>query len=113
MLSSGLWNSQCYIKMNGEEKYVGEGNHDVAKVVPKTIPRSRGHMHEWVDACKGNGRTFADFEHGGHLTEIGLAGIVALKMQKEIQWDGQAMKVKGHPEADKWINKPDREKWLT
>jgi predicted dehydrogenase len=112
MLSSGLWNSQCYIKMNGEEKYVGEGNHDAAKAVPKTIPRSRGHMHEWVDACKGNGRTFADFEHGGHLTEIGLAGIVALKMQKEIQWDGQAMKVKGHPEADKWIHKPDREKWL-
>ena len=113
MLSSGLWNSQCYLKMNGEEKYVGEGNHDAAKAVPKTIPRARGHMHEWVDACKGNGRTFADFEHGGHLTEIGLAGIVALKLQEEIEWDGQAMKVKGHPEADKWIHKPNREKWLT
>ncbi|MFP6872405.1 MAG: Gfo/Idh/MocA family oxidoreductase [Verrucomicrobiales bacterium] len=112
MLSSGLWNSQCYIRMNGEEKYVGEGNHDAAKVVPKTIPRVRGHMHEWVDACMGKGRTFADFDHGGHLTEIGLAGIVALKMQKDIQWDGEAMKVKGHPEADKWINKPNRGKWL-
>ena len=51
-------------------------------------------------------------EIGGHLTEIGLAGIVALKMKKEIEWDGKAMKVKGHPEADKWINKSDREKWL-
>ena len=112
MLSSGLWNSQCYIKMNGEEKYIGEGNHDAAKIVPKTIPRSRGHMHEWVDACKGKGKTFADFEHGGHLTEIGLSGIVALKMQKEIEWDGQAMKVKGHPEADAYIGKENRKEWL-
>ena len=69
-------------------------------------------MHEWVDACKGKGKTFADFEHGGHLTEIGLSGIVALKMQKEIEWDGQAMKVKSHPEADAYIDKENRKEWL-
>ena len=112
MLSSGLWNSQCYIKMNGEEKYVGEGNHEVSKAIPQSVPRSKGHMHEWVDACKGNGKTFADFDHGGHLTEIGLSGIVALKMQKPIEWDGHAMKVKGHPEADAFVGKESRREWL-
>ena len=112
MLSSGLWNSQCYLKMKDEEKYVGEGNHDAAKPVPKSIPRVRGHMHEWVDACLGKGETFANFEHGGHLTEIGLAGILALKLQKEIDYDGAAMKVKGHPEADILVDKKNREKWL-
>ena len=112
MLSSGLWNSQCYIKMNGEEKFVGEGNHDASKSVPQSIPRSKGHMHEWVDACKGIGKTFADFDHGGHLTEIGLSGIVALKMQKPIEWDGHAMKVIGHSEADAFVGKESRSEWL-
>ena len=112
MLSSGLWNSECYIKMNGEEKYVGEGNHEASKAITRSVPRSKGHMHEWVDACKGNGKTFADFDHGGHLTEIGLSGIVALKMQKPIEWDGHAMKVKGHPEADAFVGKESRREWL-
>jgi predicted dehydrogenase len=112
MLSSGLWNSQCYLKMEGEEKYVGAGNHEAAKAVPETIPRVKGHMEEWVDACLGKGKTFANFEHGGHLTEIGLAGIVALRMQREIAWDGAAMAVKGHPEAAELIGKTNRGKWL-
>jgi len=69
-------------------------------------------MHEWFDAIRGEGEVFADFEHGGHLTEIGLAGIVALKLQKDIEWDGENMKVVGEPDADSLIDKPVRNKWL-
>ena len=116
MLSSGLWNSQCYLKMEGEETYVGADNHEAAKVVPQTIPRVKGHMHEWIDACLGKGKTFADFEHGGHLTEIGLAGVVALRIAGEgggeIEWNGEAMTVEGQPDAARLIDKTNREKWL-
>ena len=112
MLCSGLWNSQCYVKMEGEERYLGWAKHEASKDVPQTLPRVRGHMHEWVDAVLGKGETFADFEHGGHLTEIGLAGIVALKLQQDIEWDGEAMAVKGHPEAAPLIDKENRETWL-
>ena len=71
-----------------------------------------GHFGEWVDACKGEGEVFADFEHGGHLTEIGLAGIVALKLQKDIAWDGGAMEVVGEPGAAALVSKENRGKWL-
>ena len=111
-LSSGLWNSQCYLNLKGEEKYLGEGKHEAAEPVPKSLPRVDSHLQEWVDACRGEGEVFSDFDFGGHLTEIGLAGVVALKLQKNIEWDGLNMKAKGMPEADKFIDKENRTKWL-
>ena len=112
-LSAGLWNSDCYVRLEGEKKFMGEGNHEVAKAVAKTVKRAEGgHFGEWVDACKGEGEVFADFEHGGHLTEIGLAGIVALKLQKDIAWDGGAMEVVGEPGAAALVSKENRGKWL-
>jgi predicted dehydrogenase len=112
LLSSGLWNSQCYVKLNDEKKFVGGGNHGEAKKVAQTLPRSNGHYREWSDAILDGGKTFAPFEIGGHLTEIGLAGIVALKLQRNLKWDGKAMKAKGIPEADALVRKKNRERWL-
>mgnify|MGYP000202083923 CR=1 FL=1 len=70
-------------------------------------PKEQGlsHWHRWVDACLGGPKVFSDFDFGGHLTEIGLSGIVALRLQKSIDWDGPNMKVPGMPEADKFIRK--------
>lgn len=111
-LNAGLWNSDCHVSLDGEEKFMGAGNHEAAKAVPTTLPRVEGQIQEWFDACRGKGQTFADFEHGGHLTEIGLAGIVALRLQKNLEWDGPNMKAKGMPEADMIIRKENRSKWL-
>jgi hypothetical protein len=110
-LSAGLWNSQCHVKLNGDAKFAGSGNHQAAKEVPVTLPRVEGHMEEWVDACAGGPKTFASFDLGGHLTEIGLAGIVALRLQKDIDWDGARMEARGLPEADAIIRKANRKKY--
>ena len=112
LLSSGLWNSQCYVKLNDEKKFVGGGNHGEAKKVGQTLPRANGHYREWTDAILDGGKTFAPFEIGGHLTEIGLSGIVALKLQRNLKWDGEAMKAKGIPEADALVRKKNRKRWL-
>ena len=112
LLSSGLWNSQCYVKLNDEKKFVGGGNHGEAKKVAQTLPRANGHYREWTDAILDGGKTFAPFEIGGHLTEIGLSGIVALKLQRNLKWDGEAMKAKGIPEADALVRKKNRKRWL-
>jgi predicted dehydrogenase len=110
-LQSGLWNSDCYIKMNGEKRFVGADNHPAAKAVPQSLPRVKGHIHEWLDACLGGPKVFSNFDFGGYLTEIGLAGIVALRLQKNIAWDGPNMKVPGMPEADLFIRPAERGKW--
>ncbi|MCB1097716.1 MAG: Gfo/Idh/MocA family oxidoreductase [Verrucomicrobiae bacterium] len=111
-LQSGLWNSDCYVKLNDDKRFTGADNHPEAKKIPMTIPRVKGHLNEWVDACLGGPRVFADFDHGGHLTEIGLAGIVALRLQKSIDWDGPSMKVPGMPEADQYIRRDGRTDYL-
>jgi len=80
--------------------------------VPQRLPRANGHFREWTDAILNNGKTFAPFEIGGHLTEIGLSGIVALKLQRNLDWDGQAMKANGFPEAAAFVKKQNRTKWL-
>jgi hypothetical protein len=111
-LQSGLWNTDCYIKLNGEKRFFGADNHSPAKEVPQSLPRVKGHIDEWLDACLGGPQVFSDFDFGGHLTEIGLAGIVALRLQKNIAWDGPKMQVPGMPEADRFIHKQERGKYL-
>lgn len=107
-LESGLWNSDCYIRLNDEPRFVGCNNHPAAKEVPQSLPRVKGHTNEWLDACLGGPKVFSDFEFGGYLTEIGLAGIVALRLEKNIDWDGPNMKVPGMPEADRFIRHEQR-----
>lgn len=111
-LQSGLWNSDCYIKLTGEKRFLGADNHAAAKEVPQSLPRVKGHLDEWVDACLGGPKVFSNFDFGGHLTEIGLAGIVALQLQKNIDWDGPNMKAPGTPEADRFIRREERSKYL-
>ena len=110
-LQSGLWNSDCYVKLNSDAKFTGANNHPAAKQIPISLPRVKGHIDEWVDAIQGGPKVFADFDLGGHLTEIGLSGIVALRLQKSIDWDGPNMKAPGLPEADTFIRKTERAKY--
>lgn len=107
-LQCGLWNSDCNVRLNDDKRFVWAGQHPGAKGVPESLPRVKGHLEEWVDACLGGPKVFSDFDLGGHLTEIGLAGIVALRLQKNIDWDGPNMKVPGLPEADQFIHPKDR-----
>ena len=112
LLWSGLWNMECYIKLHGEEKFIKHTEHAAAMEVPQTLPRVESHLKEWTDAILTGSETFSDFDTGGHLTELGLAGTVALQLQKNIKWDGPNMKAPGTPEADALIHRQNRTNWL-
>ena len=68
-------------------------------------------MKEWVDACLGGPPTFSNFDIGGHITEIGLAGVLALRVGYDIEWDGERMRAPDVPEAEELINPEPREGW--
>jgi hypothetical protein len=61
-------------------------------------------MFEWVRACAGEGKTYSPFEIGGRITEVGMLGILALRMQKPIMWDAANRRAVGLPEADAIID---------
>lgn len=77
----------------------------------KTLPRGKGHHRDWLDAIKGAKTNSANFEYGAKLTEIGLLGLVAMRVGKKMQWDAKAMKATNAPEADKYLKGSYRPGW--
>ncbi len=77
----------------------------------KTIADSIGHHAEWVRACKGGPPALCNFDYAGALTECVLLGNVAYRSGKKFEWDAQALKAKGCPEADAFLRKEYRKGW--
>jgi hypothetical protein len=79
---------------------------------PKSIPRTKGHHREWVDAIKGGPAAMSNFDYASRLTEITLLGVLSLRLGgRKIYWDHDNMKATGIPEADIIIREPVREGW--
>ena len=78
---------------------------------PATLPRSKGHHRDWLDACKGGKPASANFDYGAALTEVGLLGLVAMRAGKKIYWDAQEMKAANAPEAAKFLKETYRHGW--
>src|SRR5258706_8051760 len=77
----------------------------------KTIPRVKSHYHEWIDACRGEGKTLSNFPYAAVLTEGLLLGNLALRTGKKIVWDAQKMEALGCPEAAGMIRPTFRKGW--
>jgi predicted dehydrogenase len=60
---------------------------------PATLPRSRGHHRDWIDACKGGPPASSHFGYGARLTEIVLLGALALRLRRRIEWNAEALSV--------------------
>ena len=89
------------------------GSKDKAYKRPaKTLPRSNGHHRDWLDACKGGKPASANFEYGAALTEVGLLGLVAMRLdRKKMHWDAKSMKATNAPEADQYLKESYRTGW--
>lgn len=86
--------------------------HEEAKAVAKTIPRSPGHYEEWLAACKGGPKPVSNFDYAGHLTEIVLLGVLALRAPgKRLEWDSENLRVKNAPELAAYVHTEYRKGW--
>ncbi|MGA2064559.1 MAG: hypothetical protein ABSG86_06310 [Thermoguttaceae bacterium] len=81
------------------------------KKPPKTLPRSKGHHRDWLDACKGGPAASSNFQYGAGLTELVLLGVLALRLGKRIAWDPGNLRVPGIADADTLINESRRKGW--
>jgi predicted dehydrogenase len=136
-LSAGLWNTDCNVRLKGASGFEGAGQPEVAKIA-KTQPRidtevlkwdpqlaakgerprwsrvNNSHMFEWVLACAGDAQSYSPFEIGARITEVGMLGVLALRMQKPIIWDADRRQAVGLPEADAIIDPaPSTTKFLS
>jgi len=76
-----------------------------------TLPRSRGHEREWVEAIKGNGTAMSNFDYSGPLTEFNMLGNVATQLEGAIEYDPVEMKIVNDEKADGLLYRQYRKGW--
>ncbi len=76
------------------------------------LPRPGGHNRDWLQSIREGKRSSGDFqEFGGPLTECVLLGNVPIRSGKPLEWDGPAMKIRNHPEAEQYLTREYRKGW--
>lgn len=69
------------------------------------------HYHEWVDACRGEGKTSTPFTYSGPLTEAVILGTIAGAFPKEdLAWDTAKLSF-NHEGANGLIHRKYRDDW--
>lgn len=76
-----------------------------------TIPNSKGHYREWIEAIQNGGQTTCHFDYSGPLSETALLGNVAFRAGKKLEWDWKTLKAANCPEADQFIQHKYRAGW--
>ncbi len=77
----------------------------------RTLPRPKSHYVEWLDACKGRGKTFSSFQIGGPLTELIQLGNAAVLIGKPFEYDTLRGQVLNEPEANQHLHREYRAGW--
>jgi predicted dehydrogenase len=79
---------------------------------PQTIPAGHGHHREWVEACKGNGKTFSPFAIGGPLTELMQLVNASTLIEGPIEYDVHAGKIVNSSKANDLMHRQYRKGWV-
>ena len=94
---------------------IGEGLEDKAKKIGQSLPRIAGGMaaHEMnlIRAIRGEEPASCPFEYGVRLNETMILGIVALKADQAIEWDGAAGRITNGPDANQYLSRTYRKGW--
>jgi predicted dehydrogenase len=77
-------------------------------------PLGEDHYLQFVEACRGNGKTSAPFDYAGPLTESVLLGCLATRFPKTtLAWDAAGLKVANLAEANRFVKRTFRDGWET
>jgi predicted dehydrogenase len=75
-------------------------------------PGGNDHYLQFVDACRGNGKTSAPFDYSGPLTESVLLGCLATRFPKTtLEWDPARLEVTNVSEANAFVRRRYRKGW--
>ena len=79
----------------------------------RKIPPSPGHYKEWIQACRGEGKSLCNFDYSGALIEHNLLGNVAHRaaLGETLEWDAAALKFTDNDRANKLLTKQYRDGW--
>jgi predicted dehydrogenase len=75
-------------------------------------PGGDDHYQQFVQACRGNGKTSAPFAYSGPLTETVLLGCLATRSPKTtLSWDAEHLQVTNDEKANQFVRRRYRKGW--
>lgn len=75
-------------------------------------PGAENHYGQFVEACRGKGKTSTPFSYSGPLTESVLLGCLATRFPgTTLAWDAAALQVTNVPEANRFVRRTYRKGW--
>jgi predicted dehydrogenase len=94
---------------------IGEGVQERAAAVPMSLPRIQGgrdgHEMNWIRAIRGEEAISSPFEVAVPLNETMILGMVALRADQPIEYDGNAGRVTNIPDANRFLEREYRDGW--
>lgn len=95
--------------------YPADSRKEVLRQAPQLNEPDQQNIRElWADflaAIAGNRRPIADIEEVHYSTNVSLLGMLALKLGRNIHWDGEKESVLGDPEANALLKREYRKGW--
>jgi hypothetical protein len=74
--------------------------------------KSESHYLQFVEACRGNGKTSAGFDYAGPLTESVLLGSVATHFpHTKLEWNAAELTFTNVAEANRYVRRAYRQGW--
>jgi len=94
---------------------IGEAAREAGARIPQSLPRITGglggHEMNWIRAIRGEEKISCPFEYAVPLNETMILGIVALRADQPIEWDGAAGRVTNAPDANAYLTRAYRKGW--
>ena len=115
MVSTNDYGADGYIALKGEEKAKAVSKHEAAteEAIPTWIPRAErdDNYREFVDACKGKVKAYADIDHSVPMLEAMLVGCIAQRLPgTKLAWNSSKQTF-GNKAADAFIRPYVRQGW--
>jgi predicted dehydrogenase len=94
-----------------EPRLLPAERHNSYGAPPERLPRIPHQAHEmnWVNAIKGTDEISCPFSYASHLTEIMLLGVVAMRANAKLHYDGAAMRVTNNADANEYLTRAYRQ----
>ncbi|MEI6606178.1 MAG: Gfo/Idh/MocA family oxidoreductase [Verrucomicrobiota bacterium] len=97
----------------GGVRLIPEAAMQAYKRPDKSLPRIKaGHYGDWLDAIREGRQASSPFDYGARLSEVGLLGIVAIRMSgQKLIYDEKAMSFTNNEAANKFLSPQFRNGW--
>ena len=81
------------------------------KLPAQLLTRSPGHYRDWIRACKGGEPACSNFNVAAPFVEWMLLGVIALRTEGKVEYDGAKMRITNNAAANKYLKPNFRKGW--